>query len=225
MPTEGDIAAIWKQYQENRTDELRNRIAGYYLPLVERIARRLFSCRPLDRRTKTIVDYDDLVVVGSMGLLQAIDTYDQAKQVVFTTYAYKRIHGAMIDELRAIDWVPRKIRQEMKGSDNPKWTMMVSLQAILAHKNFRHEGDLLIRSEKTCLAEWAMYAGETKFLLRRYLGERLASVVIAYYYDHQTMKEIAAERGVCESRVSGLMKEAMEMLRQSMVGRRHEFTR
>ena len=86
----------------------RNRMIEKHLPLVRNIAAGLSS------QTSPNVDYEDLVSIGIFGLIDAIDNYDPERNVKFSSYCKPRIRGAMIDELRQLDWVPRLTRQRSK---------------------------------------------------------------------------------------------------------------
>ncbi len=83
----------------------RETLLRRYLPLVRRVARR-YRSRP------SSVDLDDLISWGTMGLLVALDGYDATRDTLFSTYASLRIRGAILDQLRASDWVPRSVREK-----------------------------------------------------------------------------------------------------------------
>jgi RNA polymerase sigma factor for flagellar operon FliA len=87
---------------------VRNRMVEEYLPLVRNIAASLSA------QTSPNVDYDDLVSIGVFGLIDAVNNYDPSRNVKFSSYCKLRIKGAMIDELRQLDWVPRLTRQRNK---------------------------------------------------------------------------------------------------------------
>lgn len=86
--------------------EARNRMIEEYLPLVKYIASRIAG------RLPSHVEVDDLINAGILGLIDAIDKFDPSRKIKFKTYAEFRIRGAIIDELRALDWVPRSTRQK-----------------------------------------------------------------------------------------------------------------
>ena len=100
-----DTQTLWRQYRANRGDKaLRDRLILTYAPLVKYVAGRLGSGLPAH------VDEGDLVSYGLLGLIGAIERYDPERDVKFETYAIARIKGSIIDELRAMDWVPRSVR-------------------------------------------------------------------------------------------------------------------
>lgn len=84
----------------------RETVLRRYLPLVRRMARRFLS------RSAALADVDDLVAWGTLGLLDALERYDCAREALFATYARFRIRGAILDQLRALDWVPRSVREK-----------------------------------------------------------------------------------------------------------------
>ncbi len=103
MPVE-DVKSLWRKYCASRDQKLRDRLILTYAPLVKFVAGRLGSGLPAH------VDEGDLVSYGLLGLIGAIERYDPDRDVKFETYAIARIKGSIIDELRAMDWVPRSVR-------------------------------------------------------------------------------------------------------------------
>src|SRR5438874_13740761 len=101
-----DIAEVWKAYRAEPTVELRNQLVEQYLPLVKYNAERIWS------RLPDGVELDDLISAGVFGLMDAIDAFDLNRGVKFETYCVPRIRGAMLDELRTMDWVPRLVRSK-----------------------------------------------------------------------------------------------------------------
>jgi RNA polymerase sigma factor for flagellar operon FliA len=95
---------IWVQFRATRDQALRNEIAVSYLPLVRYVAGRLGQSLP------SFIDSEDLVSYGVFGLLDAIDRFDPAVGVKFETFGVPRIRGAILDELRSLDWAPRSVR-------------------------------------------------------------------------------------------------------------------
>ncbi len=100
--------ALWLQYRKSPDPQLRDRLILTYAPLVKYVAGRLGSGLPAH------VDEADLVSYGLLGLIGAIERYDPDRDVKFETYAISRIRGAIIDELRAMDWVPRSVRSRAR---------------------------------------------------------------------------------------------------------------
>ncbi|AKL95454.1 RNA polymerase sigma factor WhiG [Clostridium aceticum] len=100
--------SLWQKYKANNDLEAKNLLIEKYIELVKMIAGRLCTTYGSN------IEYDDLVSYGIFGLLDAIEKFDITKQVKFQTYAQIRIKGAIIDQLRNLDWVPRSIRQKSK---------------------------------------------------------------------------------------------------------------
>src|SRR5256884_6645812 len=99
---------MWRQYRKTGDKGLRDRLILTYAPLVKYVAGRLGSGLPAH------VDEGDLVSYGLLGLIGAIERYDPTRDIKFETYAIARIKGAIIDELRALDWVPRSVRSRAR---------------------------------------------------------------------------------------------------------------
>ncbi|HEX2049568.1 MAG TPA: RNA polymerase sigma factor WhiG [Actinomycetota bacterium] len=98
------VAAAWSEYKDAGANEARDRLILHYSPLVKYVAGRVAVGLPAN------IEQADLISYGIFGLIDAIDKYDPARGIKFETYAISRIRGAIIDELRAIDWVPRSVR-------------------------------------------------------------------------------------------------------------------
>jgi RNA polymerase sigma factor for flagellar operon FliA len=103
-----DTQAIWVEFSRTRDKGIRDRLILTYAPLVKYVAGRLGSGLPAH------VDEGDLVSYGLLGLIGAIERYDPSRDIKFETYAIARIKGAIIDELRALDWVPRSVRSRAR---------------------------------------------------------------------------------------------------------------
>jgi RNA polymerase sigma factor for flagellar operon FliA len=103
-----DTLDLWRTYRRSRDRALRDRLILTYAPLVKYVAGRLGSGLPAH------VDEGDLVSYGLLGLIAAIERYDPDRDVKFETYAISRIKGSILDELRAMDWVPRSVRSRAR---------------------------------------------------------------------------------------------------------------
>jgi len=99
---------LWRTYRRSRDQAVRDRLILTYAPLVKYVAGRLGSGLPAH------VDEGDLVSYGLLGLIAAIERYDPDRDVKFETYAIARIKGSILDELRAMDWVPRSVRSRAR---------------------------------------------------------------------------------------------------------------
>ena len=106
-----DKEKLWDAYRKKPTQELREQLIIEYAPLVKLVAGRLSMYLGHN------VEYDDLVSYGIFGLIDAIDKFDLAKKVNFETYASLRIRGAILDQIRKMDWIPRTVRQRQRKMD------------------------------------------------------------------------------------------------------------
>ena len=106
---EAAVMALWVLYKEDETEDARERLILHYSPLVKFVAGRVAAGLPQN------VEQADLVSYGIFGLIDAIDKFDLERGFKFETYAISRIKGAIIDELRSIDWVPRSVRAKARA--------------------------------------------------------------------------------------------------------------
>src|SRR5262245_34990915 len=102
------MIGLWREYRRSNDPGLRDRLILAYAPLVKYVAGRLGSGLP------SHVDEGDLVSYGLLGLIDAIQRYDPGRDIKFETFAMSRIKGSIIDELRALDWVPRSVRSRAR---------------------------------------------------------------------------------------------------------------
>ena len=104
VPSKVAIEDVWHKYRLSRDKALRDRLILNYAPLVKYVAGHISTSLPAH------VDEGDLVSYGLLGLIGAIERYDPGREIKFETYAISRVKGAIIDELRSLDWVPRSVR-------------------------------------------------------------------------------------------------------------------
>ena len=250
-----DVAQLWEAFKADLSNqELRDRLVELYLPLVKYNGERIWSRLPEG------VELDDLISAGVFGLMDAIDAFDLSRGVKFETYCVPRIRGAMLDELRTMDWVPRLVRSKASKLNEAIKTletrlgrqptevelaeqlqisvpelekMMLDANAVGlislnkkwyetdSYKDVR-EIDILEdkkgedptrRIQKTDLMRLV-----TKGLNR---NERL--IIILYYYEELTMKEIGATLDLSESRVSQMHSSIVQRLQSQLGRRRPEF--
>lgn len=112
--TEADqtpLVELWDRFKNSNDQSARDELIVAYSPLVRQVAGRLGAGLPNQ------VEHADLISYGVFGLIDAIEKYDTARPVKFETYASSRIRGAIIDELRALDWIPRSIRSRARDID------------------------------------------------------------------------------------------------------------
>jgi RNA polymerase sigma factor for flagellar operon FliA len=95
--------ALWRRYRSTGDPEARAQLLDRYLGLVHHVAREVGARTPL-------VEIDDLVSAGALGLVRALESFDLSRGLAFSTYAVRRIRGAILDDLRSRDWTPRSVR-------------------------------------------------------------------------------------------------------------------
>src|SRR2546428_5812500 len=116
-----DIKEIWVEYKKTKTETLRNVLMENYLHLVRYNAERIHVKLPDE------VELDDLMSAGIFGLMDAINAFDLGRGVKFETYCAPRIRGAILDELRSMDWVPRLVRSRAHKLDGAAKQLEVEL--------------------------------------------------------------------------------------------------
>ena len=104
-----EIEELWRQYKENGSQQAKDKLLAEYASLVKYTAQRISYNLPKS------VDIGDLIGSGVFGLIKAVETFDLSLGYKFETFATHKIRGAILDELRALDWVPRSIRQKSKN--------------------------------------------------------------------------------------------------------------
>src|SRR6056297_3419442 len=259
LTADDEIKQVWATLKQLEKDapgyeDLRNRLVERYMPLVRYNGERIWQ------RLPDGVELDDLISAGIFGLMDAIDAFDLDRGVKFETYCVPRIRGAMLDELRTMDWVPRLVRSKASKLNEAKKQLetkhgrpptvielsthmgisvaecekmqsdanavgLVSLNKKWyetdSYKDVR-EIDILedqkgedptIRVQKNDLMRLV-----TKGLNR---NERL--IIILYYYEELTMKEIGATLDLSESRVSQMHTSIVNRLQSQLGLRRIEF--
>ena len=241
---------LWRLYRKNRDPQIRERLVKQYAPLVKYVAGKLAVGMPSN------VEFDDLVGYGVFGLLDAIEKYDPDQKTQFKTYAVQRIHGAIIDELRALDWVPRSVRtraRQIEGvvqdleislgrpaSDDEiagelgmstkqfdKEMVKISGTSILSLNDVWYQGEDndkvsiadSIESPTTLNPDTIVEKDEIKRVIVESIGElpdKEKKVLVLYYYEDLTLKEIGQVLDVTESRVSQLHTKAVMRLRSKL---------
>ncbi len=250
-----DIAELWKTYKKDQTNqELRNILIERYLPLVRYNAERVWAKLPEG------VDLNDLISAGVFGLMDAIDAFDLGRGVKFETYCVPRIRGAMLDELRTMDWVPRLVRSKASKLESarkeaeaefgrpPSDTEMATrlrlplpeyeklkceasaVNLVSLNKKW-YETDSYKDVREVDILEDSKGEDPTRGIQKRDLmklvtkglnrNERL--IIILYYYEELTMKEIGNTLGLSESRVSQMHSSIVARLKDQLRRRRPEF--
>ncbi len=121
-PADAALADLWARYVQGRDSGLRDRLILHYAPLVKYVAGRVGSGLPAH------VEQADLVSYGTFGLIDAITRYEPSREVKFESYAMARIRGAIIDELRSTDWIPRSVRMRAREFERTVASLETTLQ-------------------------------------------------------------------------------------------------
>jgi DNA-directed RNA polymerase specialized sigma subunit len=108
-----EVVRLWERYKSGTDDQARERLILQYSPLVKYVAGRVSVGLP------ATIEHADLTSYGMFGLIDAIEKFDITRGLKFETYAISRIKGAIIDELRTIDWIPRSVRSKAATSRRP----------------------------------------------------------------------------------------------------------
>jgi RNA polymerase sigma factor for flagellar operon FliA len=112
-----DVSRLWKEYKDTGDAEAREAIIIQHLGLVKFIAARMKMNSP------SHVDEDDLIGWGVLGLLDAVEKFDLEQKIQFETYASVRVRGAIIDQLRSLDWAPRSLRKKARQMEQARETL------------------------------------------------------------------------------------------------------
>ncbi len=245
--SERPIDQIWREYRATPTTEVRNFLIARHLELVAYAAERLHKRLPSE------VEINDLKSAGAFGLMDAVDSFDPERGVKFETFCTQRIRGAMFDELRSMDWVPRLVRSrtakvekvrksiEMETGSKPtedevaarlnvsgdefeklqKDSRPVSMVS-LTRKCFETDGSKDVREidvvedgrQENPLQ--AVQKQDLQALITKGLSRAERLIVILYYYEEMTMKEIGATLDLSESRVSQMHSSILARLKAQM---------
>ena len=190
---------LWKEYMSTKNSEIRDKIILEYAPLVKIVAGRLSIYLGYN------VEYEDLVSYGIFGLIDAIDKFDMQKDVKFETYASLRIRGAILDQIRKMDWIPRTVRQKQKKIDEA-----IRNIEMRTGKNATDEqvaGELGLEQEE--LTEWQSRLKITNVIsLNEFLEQGQEPVMDARGNSHFSQPEDV----VSESELKQVLEEALEVL-------------
>jgi RNA polymerase sigma factor for flagellar operon FliA len=136
-----EVDRLWSEYKRSGDRAVRDQLIVRYSPLVKFVAGRVSAGLPQS------IEQSDLVSYGMFGLIDAIEKFDTERNIKFETYAITRIKGAIIDELRSIDWVPRSVRAKARAVEQAYASLEASLgrapsDAEVASELQMSEGDL-----------------------------------------------------------------------------------
>lgn len=245
MNTE-DRQKLWEEYSKKKTSDLYEKIIIEYAGLVKLVAGRLSMYLGYN------VEYDDLVGYGTFGLIDAIDKFDYSKGYKFETYASLRIRGAILDQIRKMDWIPRSIRQKQKKIENAyqtletkygrsindedvarelditleefeEWQNQTNITNIISLDEFLEQGSESKTEQYFSTTfdqpERIVERNELKDVLTRTLDtltEKEKKVIVLYYYEDLTLKEISKILEVSESRISQLHTKALQKMKAKL---------
>ena len=245
---------LWNEYKETRSSDLRDKIIRQYMPLVKYVAGKVSVGMPAS------VEFDDLVGFGQFGLLDAIEKYDPDKNVKFKTYAVTRIRGAIFDELRQLDWVPRSVRQKSREIEDTigdlearlgrtasdaeiagklgvseeeyqQTVMKLSGTSVLSLNDVWYSGNDndhmsigdSIESPSSLNPDVIVEREEIRKIIIQAINElpeKEKMVIVLYYHEDLTFKEIGQVLEVSESRISQLHTKANLRLRAKLTNLR-----
>ncbi|MHB1583696.1 MAG: FliA/WhiG family RNA polymerase sigma factor [Acidimicrobiales bacterium] len=230
-PVAGDTDALWAQFIETRDDRARAELIVAHMPLVRFVVSRLLPSMPTHVHADTLVDY------GVLGLMEAVDRFDPDRGFRFETFAVPRIRGAIVDEIRSIDWTPRSVRSKARAIAIGREDLEGELHRTPSHGEIAARTGLttdeiervlaqiqqgtvteldesLARPDVDTAADPAA-AYEHKEQLRALheavaqLRDRERLVVELYYFEDYTLSQIGAVLGVTEGRVSQIHSRAI----------------
>jgi RNA polymerase sigma factor for flagellar operon FliA len=250
-----DIQQVWRDYRTVPRVELRNRLVERYIPLVKYNAERIWA------RLPDGVDLDDLISAGIFGLMDAIESFDLERGVKFETYCVPRIRGAMLDELRTMDWVPRLVRSKASRLEDARKTLEAEKGRPPRHEELAERLGLSIDEMQALVNEasavslislnkkWyetdsykdvreidiledkkaedptrRLQNRDLMRLVTRGLSRNERLIIILYYYEEMTMKEIGNTLDLSESRVSQMHSSIIGRLQSLLNQRRPEFS-
>ncbi len=245
---------LWHEFKKTKSNAIRERFIRQYMPLVKYVAGKVSTGMP------DSVEFDDLVGYGQFGLLDAINKFDPDKNVKFKTYAVTRIRGAIFDELREQDWVPRSVRQksreiedtmvELEGrlgrspshsevaqamgmteSEYQATIMKVSGTSVLSLNDVWYAGDDNdhmsigdnIESPASLNPDVIVEREEVRKVVINTINELPKNekmVIVLYYNEDLTFKEIGQVLNVSESRISQLHTKALLRLKSKLTSLR-----
>jgi RNA polymerase sigma factor for flagellar operon FliA len=248
-----ETSALWKRFKDSGDHDARNRLIETYLPLVRYIAERVASKLPRN------VAVDDLASAGIFGLIDAIEGFDLSRDVKFETYCSTRVKGAILDELRNLDWVPRLVRSRAHKYERAWSELSAELKRDPSEQELakrlgvsREEFERILKERSSAATvslsrEWSADDGskemrqidmvadkrthdpadslqrrELKGLITKGLSETEKLVMVLYYYEELTMKEIGAVLDISESRVCQIHAEIVRRLHDQLKGFRED---
>ncbi|MCK8816505.1 FliA/WhiG family RNA polymerase sigma factor [Natroniella sulfidigena] len=142
-----DENVLWQKYKQERSQQAKEKLVLKYLPLVKHIAGKVIVKLPDN------FNFEDLVNYGVLGLMDALERFDNQRNIKFSTYAVPRIRGAIYDELRKLDWVPQSIRRKAKNLTKVYIKLENELKRTPTDQEVRAELDLTKQEFNKLLSE------------------------------------------------------------------------
>ena len=241
------IQQVWIEYKKTGTEALRNVLLENFLSLVKYNAERIHSKLPDE------VDVEDLMSAGIFGLMDAIDAFDMDRGVKFETYCAPRIRGAILDELRSMDWVPRLVRSrsghveaarkalekefgrkptddeiadklKMSKEEFAKIRKDAGAVGVVSLNRKWYETDSNKDVREIDVLEDGRQVNPLSIVQRRDLKDLITKglsraerlIVVLYYYEEMTMKEIGVTLDLSESRVSQMHSSILARLKAQL---------
>jgi len=232
---EKEIADVWREFKATNDERLRNILIERYLPLVRYIAERLLAKLPQN------IELEDLTSAGIFGLMDAVKGFDIHRGVKFETYCTTRIRGAILDELRSLDWVPRIVRNKANRIDAAWKELEIELgrtptdlemaermeMSLPEYEDLLREASAitivsltdkakedqgakslrkidLLEDKKVVDPEDDLKRKEITEFVTKGLSRKERLIILLYYYEDLTMREIGATLNLSESRVCQL---------------------
>jgi RNA polymerase sigma factor for flagellar operon FliA len=248
-----EIMKIWHEFKNESNRELRNFLIEQYLHVVKYNAERIYSKLPDE------VELDDLVSAGIFGLIDAIEAFDLSRGVKFETYCAPRIRGAILDELRSMDWVPRLVRSRAHKLDQVSKVLEAELgraasdEELSERMGINQDEFSKLKRDATAVSlvslsrKWfetdsqkdvceidvlqdkrgenpleEIQKRDLKDALTKGLTRAEKLILVLYYYEEMTMKEIGATLDLSESRVSQMHSSILARLKAQMSHQRRE---
>lgn len=237
-----EVERIWSEYRKTGDKKYKNQLAEHYLPIVRYQAEKMIERLPHN------VQVEDLCGAGIFGLFEAIDRFDVSRGVKFETYCVGRIRGAMLDELRAMDWVPRltraranklqdtyaRLEKELGRAPSDvelARAMHLSLESLdavyrevsganlvtLQRKPLQKDDNIIgVDIMEDVRVEGPVLESAKKDFLdfcKKTLSSKERYILMMYYFDDLTLKEIGTILGLSESRVCQLHAKLITRLR------------
>lgn len=146
------INQLWKNYKDKNDAQAKEALIVHYVELVKIVAGRLYNSKNRE------LEYDDLVSFGIIGLIDAIEKFDIDKNVKFETYANIRVRGAIIDQIRSLDWIPRSARQKYKDMEEAIDVLQSKFEGEISEEMIANQMDISVNDLNKMLGEFTTFS-------------------------------------------------------------------